>query len=253
MNDVILMSIKGGRYLEAEKETNKIILSNPSDEAYFLMGTIKSNLLLDKGRDFSEVTYCFEKSIDLSQNSEETKNQAGTFLLGIYKQLSDLEIQIESNKKIQKTNITKGILSTYLSSIVIDNSKSSFGQVTGAVGAGLGVGLALDGMISIGELDAQKEFLINLKKDIKKHLCTNYPIVKKHFDKIELESEKVLVEQNKKDFFWGSILMILILATIIPFFIFQETLKSLDGIKLNILIVILIFGFSIPVYKIFKK
>jgi len=44
MNDIILMAIKGGRYLEAEKQLNDILLNNPTSEDYFLMGSIKSNL-----------------------------------------------------------------------------------------------------------------------------------------------------------------------------------------------------------------
>jgi hypothetical protein len=52
MNDLITMSIQGGRYLEAEKQIGDIVLNNPSDEAYFMLGTTKSNLLLDKGRSY---------------------------------------------------------------------------------------------------------------------------------------------------------------------------------------------------------
>lgn len=199
MNDVILMSIKGGRYLEAEKETNKIILDNPSDEVYFLMGTVKSNLLLDKGRDFSEVTYCFEKSIELSKNSTETKNQAGTFLLGIHKQLQDISAQIVEQKKVAQKQISQGILATYLSSVVLDNSKSSFGNIAGIVGAGFGVGLAYDGLSNIGGLSAQSIFIKNLRANIESYLINNFPEIKSHFDEIETERLKKLKEKKQID------------------------------------------------------
>lgn len=205
MNDVILMSIKGGRYLEAEKETNKIILDNPSDEVYFLMGTVKSNLLLDKGRDFSEVTYCFEKSIELSKNSTETKNQAGTFLLGIHKQLQDISIQIFEQKKVAQKQISQGVLATYLSSVVLDNSKSSFGNIAGIVGAGFGVGLAYDGLSNIGDLNAQSIFIKNLRVNIESYLVNNFPEIKAHFEEIEAERLKLQEELNKNNsanLFW---------------------------------------------------
>ena len=205
MNDVILMSIKGGRYLEAEKETNKIILDNPSDEVYFLMGTVKSNLLLDKGRDFSEVTYCFEKSIELSKNSTETKNQAGTFLLGIHKQLQDISAQIVEQKKVAQKQISQGVLATYLSSVVLDNSKSSFGNIAGIVGAGFGVGLAYDGLSNIGDLNAQSIFIKNLRVNIESYLVNNFPEIKAHFEEIEAERLKLQEELNKNNsanLFW---------------------------------------------------
>ena len=218
MNDIILMSIKGGRYLEAEKETNKIILDNPSDESYFLMGTIKSNLLLDKGRDFSEVTYCFEKSIELSKNSTETKNQAGTFLLGIHKQLQDISSQIIEQKKVAQKQISQGVLATYLSSVVLDNSKSSFGDIAGIVGAGFGVGLAYDGLSNIGSLDSQSIFVKNLRANIESYLINNFPEIKSHFEAIEAEALKKLNEKrqiSKLGSYWSiSFYMFLVLFVV---------------------------------------
>ena len=71
MNDLITMSIQGGRYLEAEKQIGDIVLNNPSDEAYFMLGTTKSNLLLDKGRSYLEVQFCFNKYLELTENKSE--------------------------------------------------------------------------------------------------------------------------------------------------------------------------------------
>ena len=169
------------------------------------MGTVKSNLLLDKGRDFSEVTYCFEKSIELSKNSTETKNQAGTFLLGIHKQLQDISIQIFEQKKVAQKQISQGVLATYLSSVVLDNSKSSFGNIAGIVGAGFGVGLAYDGLSNIGDLNAQSIFIKNLRVNIESYLVNNFPEIKAHFEEIEAERLKLQEELNKNNsanLFW---------------------------------------------------
>ena len=66
MNDLIIMSIKGGRYIEAENQCNQLVLNEPNTENYFLLGSIKSNLLFGKGRDFSEIIhYLTEYEIEI--------------------------------------------------------------------------------------------------------------------------------------------------------------------------------------------
>ena len=68
MNDLIIMAIQGGRYLEAEKQIGNLILNQPTADAYFLLGTTKPNLLLDKGRSYLEVQFCFNRYLELTQD-----------------------------------------------------------------------------------------------------------------------------------------------------------------------------------------
>ena len=175
MNDIILMSIMGGRYLEAEEQTNKLILQEPTSENYFLMGTIKSNLLFGKGRDLSEALFCFEKAVKLDENNSQLIIDTGAFLFGIYKQIEGTEEELRKAVKNKLWKSLAGVALTYFSSKVIDSAEKSFGVISGSVGAGFGVGMAIGGLTEIGDLAAQLEFVENLKSRLEQYLKKNFP------------------------------------------------------------------------------
>lgn len=192
MNDVILMAIKGGRYLEAENQMNQLILNSPDTETYFLMGTIKSNLLLNKGRDLSEVIFCFEKAQSLSNDKSQTIVDCGAFLFGIYKQLEEIDKELKKQITNKAFKTLAGIALTYFSASILDNARSSFGNITGIVGASLGVGVTIEGLVEIGDITKQSEFVLNLKNKIEDYLKNNFPqtqaqkVIQENFFKVDM-------------------------------------------------------------------
>jgi hypothetical protein len=207
MNDIILLAIKGGRYTEAEQSLNQIILSEPSSEAFFLMATVKSNLLLANGRSFEEVVYCFEKSISLSQDQNQTTNDTGAFLYGIVKQLNIIYSTLKTQAGNQLLKSLAGVALTFVSSKIIDNSDESFGVITGAVGTGFGVGMTIDGLSQIGEISKQAEFVKNLRSSVIEYINKHFPELDYNFksninwDKINsLEDNYPNFIYNKNDF-----------------------------------------------------
>ena len=113
MNDLITMSIQGGRYLEAEKQLGDIILSEPSADAYFMLGTTKSNLLLDKGRSYLEVQFCFNKYLELSKDKRAAERNIMIFCVGLYSQLAELEKNLDKQRTKEKANIVCGGTSNF--------------------------------------------------------------------------------------------------------------------------------------------
>jgi len=166
MNDLITMSIQGGRYLEAEKKLGDIILASPSADAYFMLGTVKSNLLLDKGRSYLEVQFCFNKYLELSEDKSQSEKNIMAFCVGLYSQLADIESKLFAQKKKEVLNIALGTIITFASSKIIDNSEKSFGVISGVVGASFGVGMALDGLSNIGDINAIISYVIRLKVEM---------------------------------------------------------------------------------------
>ena len=188
------MSMMGGRYLEAEDQTNKLLIQEPTSENYFLMGTIKSNLLFGKGRDLSEALFCFEKSLKLVENNNQLVIDTGAFLFGIYKQIEGIEEELKKavNNKLWKS--LAGIALTYFSSKVIDNAEKSFGIISGMVGAGFGVGMAIGGLSEIGDVVAQLEFVKNLKSRLELYLKEKFPKILEKLEPIvvvEIDLEKI--------------------------------------------------------------
>lgn len=178
MNDLITMSIQGGRYVEAEKQIGDIILSNPSADAYFMLGTVKSNLLLDKGRSYLEVQFCFNKYLELSEDKSQSEKNIMAFCVGLYSQLAELEAKLYEQKKKEVLNIAFGALITFASSKIIDNSKQSFGVISGLVGASFGVGMSLDSIGNIGDINSIISYVIRLKVEMVEYLKNNIDVEK---------------------------------------------------------------------------
>lgn len=172
MNPLIEMSIQGGRYLEAEKQVGDIILSEPSAEAYFMLGTVKSNLLLDKGRSYLEVQFCFDKYLEMSNNRSQAEKDVMVFCVGLYSQLAELEKKLQEQKKKEAWNAALGVLVTFAASKIIDNSKQSFGAISGIVGAGFGVGISMDSLSNIGSLSDILAYVIRIKVEMIDYLKT---------------------------------------------------------------------------------
>lgn len=170
MNDLIIMSIQGGRYLEAERQLGDVILSNPSSEAYFMLGTTKSNLLLDKGRSYLEVQFCFNRCLELSIDRSTMEQNIMVFSIGLYSQLSELEKNLAKQLKEEAKNIIIGGLITFAASKIIDGSKGSFGKMGGIVGSSFGIGIAMDSISNIGTISELIPFVSNLKIEIIEYL-----------------------------------------------------------------------------------
>jgi len=152
MNELVTMAIQGGRYLEAERKLGQIIETNPNDEAFFCLAGVKANLLLDKGRSFNEVTYCFNRYLELSDNKNVAEKNIMVFSIGLYTQLQQIIENLKKQRKTQVLNTAVGVLVTFASSKIIDNSKSSFGIISGFVGASMGIGLSMESISNIGDI-----------------------------------------------------------------------------------------------------
>lgn len=170
MNDLIIMAIQGGRYLEAEKQIGDLILTQPTADTYFLLGTTKSNLLLDKGRSYLEVQFCFNRYLELIDDKSAGERNIMAFCVGLYSQLSELEKNLMAQKKAEKLNVALGTLVTFASSKVIDNSEKSFGVISGMVGASFGIGLALDSLSNIGSISDMISYVSRLKVEMVEYL-----------------------------------------------------------------------------------
>lgn len=170
MNDLITMSIQGGRYLEAEKQIGDIVLNNPSDEAYFMLGTTKSNLLLDKGRSYLEVQFCFNKYLELTEDKSEGEKNIMAFCVGLYSQLSELEKNLFQQRKKEARNVALGALVTFAASKVIDNSSKSFGVISGFVGASFGIGMSMEGLSNIGSVSDMITYVSRIKVEMIEYL-----------------------------------------------------------------------------------
>lgn len=191
MNDLIIMSIQGGRYLEAEKQLGEIILSNPSVDAYFMLGTTKSNLLLDKGRSYLEVQFCFNKCLELSSNKSECERNIMVFCVGLYSQLAELEKNLFQQRKKEATNLAIGALVTFASSKLIDSSKHSFGAISGLVGAGFGIGMSMDSLSNIGTISDMISYVSRIKVEMIEYLKQAITIEK------DLLSSEILTLSDK--------------------------------------------------------
>ena len=170
MNDLIEMDIQGGRYLDAEKKIGDIILSNPSADSYFMLGTTKSNLLLDKGRSYLEVQFCFDKYLNLSEDKSQAEKNIMAFCVGLYSQLSELENKLIEQKRKEALDVYLGAIVTFVSSKIIDSSKQSFGVISGIVGASFGIGMTLDSLSNIGNLSTIISYVIRLKVEMVEYL-----------------------------------------------------------------------------------
>lgn len=178
MNDLITMAIQGGRYLEAEKQLGEIITSTPSTDAFFMLGTIKSNLLLDKGRSYLEVQYCFNKSLELASDKGECERNIMAFCVGLYSQLAELEKRLFEQRKKEARNVVVGALVTFAASKIIDSSKSSFGVISGLVGTSFGIGMSMDGLTNLGSISDMISYVARIKVEMIEFLKASIQIEK---------------------------------------------------------------------------
>ena len=74
------------------------------------------------------------------------------FSIGLYTQLQQIIENLKKQRKTQALNIAVGVLVTFASSKIIDNSKSSFGVISGFVGASMGIGLSMESISNIGDI-----------------------------------------------------------------------------------------------------
>jgi hypothetical protein len=77
---------------------------------------------------------------------------------------------------------------------VIDNAEKSFGIISGMVGAGFGVGMAIGGLSEIGDVVAQLEFVKNLKSRLELYLKENFPKILEKLEPhvvVEIDLEKI--------------------------------------------------------------
>jgi hypothetical protein len=173
MNELVKMAIQGGRYLEAENKLGQIIEDNPNDEAFFCLASVKSNLLLDKGRSFNEVAYCFNRYLELSSDRSVAEKNIMVFSIGLYSQLQELIDNLKRQRKSAVLNTALGVLVTFASSKIIDNSKNSFGVISGFVGASMGIGISLESISNIGDISQIIKYCLELNFKLIEYLKSN--------------------------------------------------------------------------------
>ena len=66
MNEIIVLDIKGGRFLKAEKQLNEELQNNTNYEIYFSLMLCKVNLMFEKDRTMDEILYCYKKSLEFN-------------------------------------------------------------------------------------------------------------------------------------------------------------------------------------------
>lgn len=166
MNPLIEMAIQGGRYTEAENQLNNLILNSPNADTFYLLGTVKLNLILDSNRSFDEVAYCFNKAITLTDDKSQLEKDILIFCLGTFKQFNDIQAQLEIERKKSRMDFFKGVAVTFIASKFYENSKSTFGSVGSLVGISLGIGLSVDALKTLGDIPQIIIFLEKTKKRI---------------------------------------------------------------------------------------
>jgi len=162
-NELAIMAIKGGRFLEAESIFNEDLKKEANSQSFFGLGVCKLNLLLDINRTPEEVAYCFEKALNLSDETtkQELIFQASVFLKTILGQYKDLYIELEARKKAEAVQALVGLGLT-LGAAAIGSGKGSngFTQIASLAVAGAGVGVSLDGLKNLGAIpEIQKHIL----------------------------------------------------------------------------------------------
>lgn len=164
-NELAIMAIKGGRFLEAESIFNEDLKKEANSQSFFGLGVCKLNLLLDINRTPEEVAYCFEKALKLSD--ETTKQdlifQASVFLKTILGQYKDLYIELEARKKAEAVQALVGLGLT-LGAAAIGSSKGSnaFTQIASLAVAGAGVGISLDGLKNMGAIPEIQNHILKI-------------------------------------------------------------------------------------------
>jgi hypothetical protein len=187
MNDLIAMALQGGRYTEAENQLNNLILNEPNADIFYLLGTVKFNLILDNNRSFDEVVFCFNKALNLTSDKKQLEQDILIFCLGTFKQFNEIQAQLEIERKKSRMDFFKGIAITYIASSFFENSKSTFGSVGSIVGISLGVGLSLDALKTLGDIPDIIIYLEKTKKRIIDYLnqtISDKNLLSQHFDEL---------------------------------------------------------------------
>jgi len=168
-NKLAEISLKGGRYLEAEKMYSDDLSKDPNFYSYFGLGVCKINLLLDSGRSVDETVFCFQESINLSDevNKNDVKIQIFGILKTILEQYSSLYIQLEEQKKKEATQAAIGAALTVGAAMVGSSHKSNaFTQIASLAVAGGGAGVALDGLSNLGKIPDIQNYIIKIGEEL---------------------------------------------------------------------------------------
>lgn len=189
MNPLIEMAIQGGRYTEAENQLNNLILNSPNADTFYLLGTVKLNLILDSNRNFDEIAYCFNKALSSTENRSQLEKDILIFCLGTFKQFNDIQAQLEIERKKSRMDFFKGVAVTFVASKFYENSKSTFGSVGSLVGISLGIGLSVDALKTLGDIPQIMIFLEKTKKRIFDYLKENISdkkLLNDHINELQL-------------------------------------------------------------------
>lgn len=168
-NELAILAIKGGRYLEAEKMFNKEVKKKPSYNSYFGLGICKINLLLDSNRSVDEVIYCFEKSLSLVDNQDkiEIENQVFEITLSTLTQFKELYLKLEQEKRKQSNAALAGLaLSIGAAAIGSSSNSNAFTQIASLAVAGAGVGVSLEGLSNLGEIPEIQNYILKTSREI---------------------------------------------------------------------------------------
>ena len=168
-NELAIIEIKGGRYLEAEKMFNKDLKKESTYDTFFGLGVCKLNLLLNAGRNVEEVIYCFEKSLQLVELDKKTEiqEQIMNLSINVLSQFKFLYKQLEEQKKVETANaIIGGAITLGAALIGSSNNANGFTQIASLAAAGAGVGVSLDGLQNLGKIPEIQEYIISTANEI---------------------------------------------------------------------------------------
>lgn len=169
MNEIIVLDIKGGRFLKAEEQLNEELKNNPNYEIYFSLMLCKVNLMFEKDRTMDEILYCFKKSLELveSEKKQELILSTKDVIINILKQIKNLYEQLEKKRKEGTKKFLIGSLISITSIAVGSNDNSNaFTQIASLGALGGGVGMSLDGLEQIGDLKLIQEKITEIGNNI---------------------------------------------------------------------------------------
>ena len=194
MNEIIVLDIKGGRFLKAEEQLNEELKNNPNYEIYFSLMLCKVNLMFEKDRTMDEILYCFNKSLELveSKKKEELILSTKDVIINILKQLKNLHEQLEKKRSDGAKKFLIGSLISITSMAVGSNDNSNaFSQIASLGALGGGVGMSLDGLEQIGDIKLIQEKITEIGNSIISGFTESGIGNKTDFDKIFFIPKKV--------------------------------------------------------------
>jgi hypothetical protein len=148
-NEVALIAIKGGRFIEAENIFNNEVQNNATSGSFIGLAFCKLNLIFEAGRTVEEINYCLNRALELCQNDSDKKIIEQNFIfatINVMEQIRALYWRLDDQVKQQNKDVFIGAALSYGAARIGLNSSSTFTQIASLAVAVAGVGICLDGL-----------------------------------------------------------------------------------------------------------